>query len=205
MLLIGLTGGIGSGKSTVGRLLGERGAVVLDADDLARRAIEPGTPGMVKVLDRLGATVTGPDGGLDRDALAAIVFDDPEARRALEAIVHPEVARRFAEAVAVHRGTDAIVVYLLPLLVENGLESAFDLVVTVSAPEETRIARLMAGRGLTEGDVRRRLAVQATDLERERVAGVVIDNGGGLEDLERQVEVLWQLARARASHPAGSS
>jgi dephospho-CoA kinase len=202
VLLVALTGGIGSGKSTVARMLAARGAVVFDADDLARRAIEPGSPGSVQVVDRFGPDVLSSDDSLDRRALAAVVFADPDARRALEAIVHPEVARLFAEEVDHHRGSDRVVVYQVPLLVETGLAPGFDVVVAVSASEPTRIARVRAERAMTEEAVRERIGAQAGDAQREAVAHHVIRNDGTLDALERQVDVLWrELLRVSSSRP----
>ena len=145
MLLVGLTGGIGSGKSTVAAMLAERGAVVVDADDLARRAVETGTPGFELVREAFGDSVIRPDGSLDREALAAVVFRDAEARRALESIVHPEVARLFLEERQRHEGTGEVLVYAVPLLVENGLQGMFDLVLVVTAATGTRVAQGIEG------------------------------------------------------------
>lgn len=195
MLLVGLTGGIGSGKSTIAAMLAERGAVVVDADDLARRAVEPGTPGFERVREAFGQSVLHPDGSLDRDALAALVFRDPDARKRLESIVHPEVARLFAEEGRRHEGTDDVLVYAVPLLVETGLQRMFDVVVVVAADEHTRVARLQA-RGLDAEAARRRMAAQLTDAGRERVADVVIHNDGSVQELEGRVDELWvDLAR----------
>jgi len=201
MLLVGLTGGIGAGKSTVARMLAERGAVVFDADDFARRAVEPGTPGHARVVAEFGPEASTRSGDLDREWLARQVFADPAARRRLEAITHPEVARLFAEAVAPLRDTDRIVVYAVPLLIENRMEKGFDLVVVVSAPEDERVARLAAERGMSETDVRERAAAQASDEDRERVAHFVIRNDGSKEELARQVDALWNDLTRRA-HPA---
>ncbi len=198
MLLVGLTGGIGTGKSTVARMLARRGAVVVDADDLARRAVAPGTPGHARVVARFGRGILGPDGAIDRKRLADVVFSDPAARRDLEAIVHPEVARMFAEEAARHRGTDRIVVYVAPLLVEAGRADEFDVLVVVTAPEEAQVERLVRGRGMTEGEVRARIAAQLPQEEKAARADVVLDNGGSIEELERQVEELWRALRARA-------
>jgi len=198
MLLVALTGGIGSGKSTVAEMLERLGAVVVDADELARRAVEPGSPGLVKVVDRFGAGVLRPDGSLDREAMAAIAFGDDEARRALESIVHPEVARLFAEVVDHHRATDDVVVYAVPLLVEAGLAPAFEVIMTVSASEHTRIDRLVRDRGMTSEAVRDRMAAQATDAEREAVAQVVLRNEGSIEELRDEVEALWDRLRRTA-------
>ncbi|MFN8232512.1 MAG: dephospho-CoA kinase [Actinomycetota bacterium] len=198
MLLVGLTGGIGSGKSTVGRLLAERGAILIEADALAREVVEPGTPGFERVVEAFGTGVVTPEGSLDRPALAREVFRDGGRRRALEAIVHPEVARRFAEEVERYRGTDRIVVYAVPLLVERGLAPAFDVVLTVAAPEEQRIARVVAGRGSDPDEVRARIATQVGDPERAAVADRVIVNAGSREDLARAVEDAWGFLVERA-------
>lgn len=198
MLLVGLTGGIGSGKSTVGRLLAERGAILIEADALAREVVEPGTPGFERVVEAFGTGVVTPQGSLDRAALAREVFRDGGRRRALEAIVHPEVARRFAEEVERYRGTDRIVVYAVPLLVERGLAPAFDVVLTVAAPEEQRIARVVAERGSDPDEVRARIASQVGDPERAAVADRVIVNAGSREDLARAVEDVWGFLVERA-------
>jgi dephospho-CoA kinase len=198
LLLVGLTGGIGSGKSTVARMLEERGAVVFDADEFARRAVDPGTPGYFQVVEAFGPEVLGEEGGVDREALAAHVFRDPQARRRLEAIIHPEVARLFQESIAPYRDTDRVVVYSVPLLVEAGLRSAFDIVVVVAAGEEGRVARLAADRGMSEASVRARIGAQASDEERLAVADHVIQNDGTIGELERRVDGLWALLSERA-------
>jgi dephospho-CoA kinase len=195
LLLVGLTGGIGSGKSTVAAMLERRGAVVIDADELARRAVDPGTPGYIQVAEAFGA-MTG-TGELDRQRLAQLVFSDPEARRKLESIVHPEVARLFAEAVAKYRDTDRVVVYVVPLLVERQLQSGFDMVVAISAPPETRVKRL-TDRGMTPEDAQARMSAQLPDEERARAADVAIDNEGSLEELEHAVDDLWADLQRRA-------
>jgi dephospho-CoA kinase len=189
VLRIGLTGGIGSGKSTVSRLLVQRGAVLVDADVLAREVVAPGTPGLAAVVEAFGEGVVGADGSLDRPALAAVVFADPEARRRLDGIVHPLVRRRAADLVAAAPG-DAVVVQDVPLLVETGQAAAFDLVLVVEAAPEIRVARLVE-RGLAEDDARARIAAQATDEQRRAVADVVIDNSGTLEQLTEQVDRFW--------------
>ena len=198
MLLVGLTGGIGSGKSTVASMLGQRGAVVLDADDFARQAVAAGTPGFRRVVETFGQRVIGPEGELDREKLAAIVFEDDEDRRRLEAIVHPEVGRLFQQSVEPFRATDRIVVYAVPLLVENHLESMFDTVVIVTASEEVRVERLLR-RGLSEEDARARIRAQLSDAEREAVADAVIPNDGSVAGLEGRVEALWNTLRERAA------
>jgi dephospho-CoA kinase len=201
VLLVALTGGIGSGKSTVARMLSEFGAVVIDADELARAAVAPGTPGLVKVADRFGRGVLGPDGLLDREALARVVFQDESARRDLEAIVHPEVARLLDERVEPFRPTDLVVVYDVPLLVETGMAPAFDRVITVSAPESVRAQRLASERGTDAEEARRRMAAQASDAEREAVADLVITNDGSLRDLHREMEDVWQRLAAWSEAP----
>jgi dephospho-CoA kinase len=199
VLLVGLTGGIGSGKSTVARLLERRGAVVIDADHLAREAVAKGTSGFERVLDAFGPGVIGPDGDLDRKALAAIIFSDADRKAALESIVHPEVARRFGEQVDELRATDRIVVYVSPLLVELGLAPAFDVVIVVTASPHLRISRVASGRDLTPEDVRARMATQATDEQRMEVADILVDNDGSLVELEPQVDRIWGDLMARAA------
>ncbi len=202
MLLVGLTGGIGSGKSTVSAMLQKRGAVVFDADVFARAAVEPGTPGYEDVVERFGPTILGPGGEIERAALAGIVFADEEARRDLEAIVHPEVRRLFAEAAERYEGTDTIVVYSAPLLVETGMHTAFEVLLVVAATVETQVQRLR-GRGMTTQDVRARIAAQAPLEDKAAVADILIDNEGSLDELEGQVERAWEELRARAAAKAG--
>lgn len=197
MLLVGLTGGIGAGKSTVAELLAERGALVIDADDLARRAVAPGTAGFDRVVEVFGEGILGPEGDIDRARLAEIVFADEERRRELEAIVHPEVARLFAEAVEPHRDTDRVVVYSVPLLAERGLAELFDVVVVVVADVDRRTERLMRDRGMAADEVRARVAAQLDDEQRARVADVLLDNDGSPERLGPQVDRLWTQLRTR--------
>ncbi len=189
MLRIGLTGGIGSGKSTVAALLAARGAVVVDADRIAREVLEPGTPGLAAVVGAFGPGVLAEDGSLDRAALAAIVFADPEARARLDGIVHPLVRARAREVIG-QAAPDAVVVQDVPLLVETGQADAHDLVLVVETDLETRVARLLL-RGLSEDDAHARIAAQATDEQRRAVADVVLDNSGGPEALAEQVDRFW--------------
>ena len=190
MLRIGLTGGIGSGKSTVSALLAEHGAVVVDADRIAREVLEPGTPGLDAVVAEFGPGVVAPDGSLDRAALASVVFADDAARRRLDALVHPLVRRRTAELVAA-APPDSVVVNDVPLLVETGQAGSYDLVLVVEADQEARVARLV-GRGLTETDARARMAAQATDEQRRAVADVVLDNSGTPAQLAERVADFWR-------------
>jgi dephospho-CoA kinase len=197
VLLVGLTGGIGSGKSTVARMLEQRGAVVFDADVLARAVVEPGTPGHAAVIERFGANVLAPGGELDREALASIVFADPAARRDLEAIVHPEVRRLFAEGSEAYEGTERIVVLSAPLLVETGMHTAFETLLVVSATPQTQIERLMRDRGMSEDAIRARIAAQAPLEAKAELADFLIDNEGTLEELEGQVNHVWADLCAR--------
>jgi dephospho-CoA kinase len=199
MFLVGLTGGIGAGKSTVARMLEERRAVVIDADDLARQAVEPGTHGYAEVVRLFGPQAVRPDGSLDRGWLAERVFKDPAARRDLEAITHPEVARLFAEATEPYRDTDRIVVYAVPLLIETGLQSMFDVVVTVEAPEDVRVGRVVRDRGMSEEDARDRIRAQLSDHERRQVATFIVKNDGTRYELERAVDDIWKKLQNAAA------
>lgn len=203
MLLVGLTGGIGSGKSTVAEMFRSRGAVVFDADELARLAVAPGSPAVARVAERLGRDVLAEDGSLDRAAVAARVFEDENARRDLEAIVHPEVFRLLMEGIQRYRDSDAVVVFDAPLIVETGFHRACDAVVLVTAPVEERVARLVEQRRMLEEDARRRVAAQVTDDQREPLAHHVLRNTGSMQDLEHRVDELFDELRRRAG--AGSS
>jgi dephospho-CoA kinase len=189
VLRIGLTGGIGSGKSTVSALLAARGAVIVDADRIAREVVEPGTPGLAQVVEAFGDGVLTADGSLDRPALAAVVFSDPEARRRLDGIVHPLVRARAAELAAA-APPDAVLVNDVPLLVETGQASSYDLVLVVEADAATRVSRLVE-RGLTAEDARARITAQATDEQRRAVADALLDNSGSPEQLAEQVDRFW--------------
>jgi len=191
MKLVGLTGGIGSGKSTVAGMLERRGAVILDADHFARDAVASGTDGFRRVVGRFGTAVVGPDGEIDRPALAAIVFADRSALDDLEAIVHPEVRRAMTDAMSAHVRGDGVVVLVNPLLIEMGTHRDCDLVVVVSATPATQVARAVR-RGLTDDDVKARIASQLPLEERAKHADVLIDNEGSLDELETQVERVWQ-------------
>ncbi|HEU5033082.1 MAG TPA: dephospho-CoA kinase [Spirillospora sp.] len=198
MLKVGLTGGIGSGKSEVSARLDERGAVVIDADKIAREVVEPGTPGLAAVVAEFGPDVLLPSGALDREKVGRIVFADPERLAALNAIVHPLVGERMQELMDA-APADAIVVYDVPLLAENGLAGMYDAVVVVDAPEETQLDRLTSRRGMTEEDARARMANQATREQRRAVATHVIDNSGTLDDLKSQVDALWETLTRQAA------
>ncbi|SFC83001.1 dephospho-CoA kinase [Streptomyces aidingensis] len=191
MLNVGLTGGIGAGKSEVVRLLARRGAVIIDSDRIAREVVEPGTEGLAAVAAEFGPGVLTPGGALDRGRLASVVFADPEKLAVLNGIVHPLVRRRSAELQAA-APPGAIVVHDVPLLVENDLVRHFDVVVVVDAPDEVRVARLTASRGMAEADARSRMAAQAGREQRLAAADFTVDNGGTLEELDARVEALWQ-------------
>ncbi|TNC17403.1 dephospho-CoA kinase [Georgenia sp. 311] len=196
MTRIGLTGGIGAGKSTVARELARLGALVVDADAIAREVVAPGTPGLAAVVAEFGDSVLAPDGSLDRAALGRVVFADPAARARLEAITHPligaESARRTAAAPP---GT--VVVHDVPLIVERGLAAQYDLVVVVGADEEVRIDRLVRDRGMTREEALARVRAQATDAQRRAVADVWLDNSGTREELLERVRELWRERLAR--------
>ena len=197
MLHVGLTGNIASGKSAVAERLAARGATVIDADALARAALAPGTAAMARVRGRFGMSVFAADGALDRAALGRLVFSDPSARRDLEAIVHPEVARGRAAALAAARTAGArLVVSDVPLLFEAGLEGEFDRIVVVDAPEQLRLTRLVRERGLSDADARAIMAAQADPVAKRARATHVIDNAGSLDDLDRQVAALWDALNA---------
>lgn len=197
-LLVGLTGGIGSGKSEVSRRLASYGAVVIDADQLAREVVAPGTPGLDEVVEAFGREVLRDDGSLDREKLGETVFADAGERERLNAIVHPKVGERVAELQAA-AGEGAIVVYDVPLLVENDLAGSYDLVVVVDAPVETQVQRLLRQRGVSESQARARVEAQASREQRRAAADVVIDNGGPIERLDQQVRELWRELRDRAA------
>ncbi|MGW2545586.1 dephospho-CoA kinase [Kitasatospora sp. NPDC001574] len=196
MLKIGLTGGIGAGKSEVSRLLAAHGAVIVDSDVIAREVVAPGTDGLRAVAAEFGAGVLAADGSLDRPALGAIVFADPERLAALNAIVHPLVRARSAELEAA-ASPDAVVVHDVPLLAENGLAPLYDLVIVVDAQDGVRFDRLVRLRGMAEEEARARMAAQAGRADRLAIADVVIDNSGPLTDLAPRVADVWSELKAR--------
>ncbi|GAA2392301.1 hypothetical protein GCM10010170_104890 [Dactylosporangium salmoneum] len=195
MKMVGLTGGIGAGKSAVASRLAALGAVIVDADRLAREVVEPGTEGLALVAEEFGPSVLAADGSLDRAALARIVFADDDARRRLEAITHPLVRARTAQLVAA-APEDAVVVNDVPLIVEKGMAGLYELVIIVFASIETRLARLTGLRGMTREEALARIAKQATDEERRAVADIAIDNDGTPEELDRKVAAAWERIKS---------
>jgi dephospho-CoA kinase len=194
---VGLTGGVASGKSTVATMLEELGAVLIDADVIAREVVAKGTPGLAAVVEAFGEELLGPDGELDRPAMGQLVFNDEGARRRLEGIIHPLVFERIVE-LEEDAPADAVVVHDIPLLAENGRGGDFDAVIVVDAPEDLQVARMTADRGWTESDARSRIAAQATPEERRAIATHLIENTGTREDLrDRVAEVFAQVVSAR--------
>jgi dephospho-CoA kinase len=196
---VGLTGGIGSGKSAVSSRLASRGAVVIDSDVLAREVVAPGTDGLAEVVKAFGSDVLTADGELDRPALGRIVFGDEAARRKLEAIIHPQVRARAAEIEAA-APADAVVVHDIPLLVETGQADRFDVVLVVDAPTDVQLERLTTQRGMTETEAKQRIASQASREDRLAVAGLVLDNSGSLADLEGRIDEVWAELQRRSGH-----
>jgi dephospho-CoA kinase len=190
MLVVGLTGGIGSGKSTVSSLLARRGAVIIDADLAARKVVEPGGPAYAAVVERFGRGIVAADGTIDRPALAEIVFNDAAARADLEALTHPAVGALINEQLAAEAGTDHVVVLDVPLLVESGRKGTAGVIV-VDCPPEIALRRLVEQRGMAEDDARRRVAAQVSREDRLAHADFVIDNAGSLGALERAVDDAW--------------
>jgi dephospho-CoA kinase len=203
LLRVGLTGGIGSGKSEVARRLAEHGAVLIDADVAARRVVEPGSPGLAQVAAAFGDEVLRPDGSLNRERLGEIVFGDPGLRAKLNAIVHPLVRdwMQKAERAAVQADGDAIVVHDVPLLAESRGTTGFDAVIVVDVPPDLQLDRLVSLRGMAADQARARMAAQASRVQRLAVADIVIDNSGSLDDLDRRVAEVW----ADLEHRSGSS
>ena len=194
-MIVGLTGGIGAGKSTVAELFANLGATVVDADDLARQSLEQGSPLIKDVSARFGDEVVR-DGVVNRQALADIVFHDDQALRDLEAMIHPEVARRLQEIYS-NLASDEVLVYAIPLLAELGMKDRFDAVIVVQCDLDTRIQRLHE-RGLSDADIHARIEAQATDEERAELADFIIDNSGDLSNLEQQVADVWDSLTAYA-------
>ena len=201
MLRVGLTGGIGSGKSEVSRRLAGHGAVLIDADVAARKVVEPGSPGLARVAGAFGDGVLRPDGSLNRERLGEIVFADPGLRAKLNEIVHPLVREwmQEAERAAVQADGAAIVVHDVPLLAESRGKAGFDVVIVVDAPPGLQVQRLVSLRGMPEDQARARLAAQASREQRLAVADIVIDNSGSLADLDRRVAEVWAELQRRAA------
>jgi dephospho-CoA kinase len=197
MLRVGLTGGIGSGKSEVSRRLARHGAVLIDADAVAREVVEPGTAALAEITEVFGPAVLRPDGSLDRARLGSVVFDDPALRGKLNAIMHPRVGARMAELESA-APPGSVVVHDVPLLAENDLATAYDVVVVVDAAPQLQLDRLVRIRGMTRQQAEARIAAQATREQRLAVAGIVVDNAGSLAELDRQVGELWAELRRRA-------
>ncbi|MFI5974470.1 dephospho-CoA kinase [Streptomyces sp. NPDC051452] len=190
MLKVGLTGGIGAGKSEVSRLLVEHGAVLIDSDRIAREVVAPGTPGLAAVVDAFGEEVLAGDGSLDRPRLGSIVFADPDKLAVLNAIVHPLVGAR-ARELENAAADDSVVIHDVPLLTENGLAPLYDIVIVVDASPRTQLDRLVRLRGMTEEDARARMAAQATRERRREIADIVIDNDVPLDALRERVAEVW--------------
>jgi dephospho-CoA kinase len=206
MLLVGLTGGIASGKSTVSAMLAEQGAEVIDADHIARQVVMPGTPAWCKIRDHFGPGVLHPDGQIDRQALADIVFADKSKLVLLNEITHPAIFARIADRLEEHHDQDVVVVLDAALLIEAGLSDGVDVVIVVHSPQEIQLERL-AAKGMGERDASDRIAAQLAPEKRLARADIVIDNSGSLEDLGRQVDKIWKELQARlaagARPPAG--
>jgi len=204
LLRVGLTGGIGSGKSEVARRLAEHGAVLIDADVAARKVVEPGSPGLAQVAGAFGDEVLRPDGSLNRERLGEIVFGDPGLRAKLNAIVHPLVREwmQEAERAAVQADGDAVVVHDVPLLAESRGTAGFDAVIVVDVPPDLQLERLVSRRGMPVEQARARMAAQAGREQRLAVADLVIDNSGSLDDLDRRVAEVWADLEHRSASTA---
>ncbi len=204
MLRVGLTGGIGAGKSEVSKRLAAQGAVVIDADLIAREVVAPGTDGLAEIVAAFGPGILTPDGALDRVRLGDIVFADPDKLAQLNAIVHPRVGMRMRELEDSAR-PGAVVVHDVPLIAENGLAGAYDLVVVVDVQPRVQLDRLVRQRGMSREQAEARLAAQASREERLAIATIVVDNSGSLAELDRQAGELWAELRRRArTQPAGA-
>jgi dephospho-CoA kinase len=201
MFLVGLTGGIASGKSTVASMLERLGAEIIDADIIAREVVEPGTEGLSKVVAAFGESVLQFNGSLSREALASVVFGDQEQRSRLEAILHPLIKERTSSRIAT--SSAAVVVYVVPLLVEANVDYPFDFVVTIESGVETQTQRLIESRGLTPDEAAARISSQATEAQRVARADVRVDGSVALANLEAEVAKLWQLILQKAAKKAG--
>lgn len=195
MFLIGLTGGIASGKSTVANFLQALGAEIIDADQVAREVVEPGTAGLNMVIKEFGSEVLASDGSLSRAKLAEVVFANEQKRLKLEAILHPLIKTRTQELIA--QSTKRVVVYAVPLLVEAKVDYPFDLVLTVEAGPKAQLERMMNARGMTEQEAKARLEAQAKEADRVARADIRLDSSGTLEELETQVQKVWEMVQER--------
>jgi dephospho-CoA kinase len=204
MLNVGLTGGIGAGKSEVTRRFAARGATIIDADALAREVVEVGTPGLAAVVAEFGEAMLAADGSLDREKLAGVVFNDDDARLRLNGIVHPLVAERVMALMADGNSAnpDGVMINDVPLIVESGVAERYEVIVVVDAPTDTQLDRLTRLRGMSEADAKARMAKQASREERRAIADYVVDNDGDLDSLEAQVEHVWAELDRRAAEKA---
>lgn len=192
VMLIGLTGGIGAGKSTVAKLFEERGVPIVDADAIARDVVKPGQPALAELVEHFGDSILGAAGELNRGKLAEVAFADAESHEALNAIMHPAVSAETAKRIDALRGDHSVIVHDVPLLVEAGLAGNYDLTVLVDTPAEVRLQRLIELRGMDSEDAKKRIAAQATDEQRRAVCDVALDNSGDIEHLRAQFEQMWE-------------
>lgn len=192
VMLIGLTGGIGAGKSTVAKLFEERGVPIVDADAIARDVVKPGQPALVELVEYFGDGIVGAGGELNRGKLAEVAFADAESHEALNAIMHPAISAETAKRIDALRGDHSVIVHDVPLLVEAGLAGNYDLTVLVDTPAEVRLQRLTELRGMDSEDAKKRIAAQATDEQRRAACDVALDNSGDIEHLRAQFEEMWE-------------
>lgn len=192
VMLVGLTGGIGAGKSTVAQLFEERGVPIVDADAIARDVVKPGQPALAELVKYFGDTILGADGELNRGKLAEVAFADAESHEALNAIMHPAISAETSKRIDALRGEHSVIVHDVPLLVEAGLAGNYDLTVLVDTPAEVRLQRLTELRGMDSEDAKKRIAAQATDEQRRAVCDVALDNSGDIEHLRAQFEQMWE-------------
>lgn len=192
VMLVGLTGGIGAGKSTVAQLFEERGVPIVDADAIARDVVKPGEPALAELVEHFGDSILGAGGELNRGKLAEVAFADAESNEALNAIMHPAISAETAKRIDALRGDHSVIVHDVPLLVEAGLAGDYDLTVLVDTPAEVRLQRLTELRGMDPEDAKKRIAAQATDEQRRAVCDVALDNSGDIEHLRAQFEQMWE-------------
>lgn len=192
VMLVGLTGGIGAGKSTVAQLFEERGVPIVDADAIARDVVKPGEPALAELVEHFGDSILGAGGELNRGKLAEVAFADAESNEALNAIMHPAISAETAKRIDALRGDHSVIVHDVPLLVEAGLAGNYDLTVLVDTPAEVRLQRLTELRGMDPEDAKKRIAAQATDEQRRAVCDVALDNSGDIEHLRAQFEQMWE-------------